>query len=200
LAALLPVAVITGRDAEDVGPRLGFTASAIVGNHGADHWLPHPDSRESWYSAVQWLRDRAQWLALWGVQVEFKQRSVALHYRQAHDAAQALRAIQSCLAVAPAGWESFGGVCVINLVPEGAPSKADAVLELMARWACTSCIYVGDDINDEPVFRAGIAGLLSVRVGMSQDSAAEYGLAGHGDVQYLIDLMLEFRNAASTAP
>ena len=45
LAGLAPVAIVTGRQVDDVRPRLGFTPTYVVGNHGAPGspsapWLP----------------------------------------------------------------------------------------------------------------------------------------------------------------
>ena len=69
----------------------------------------------------------------------------------------------------------IGGARVFNVVPSGAPDKGTALLAMRQRLACGHAIYVGDDDNDEDVFRlAGREPLLAVRVGASPRTSAPY--------------------------
>ena len=45
------------------------------------------------------------------------------------------------------------GKLVINVVPDAAPSKGDALVALRDRTEADIAMYVGDDVTDEDVFR-----------------------------------------------
>ena len=84
LAALLPVALITGRSVADVRERLSFPPRFVIGNHGAEGH----DGTVDWLGAtfdtlrMRLKASRADLLAA-GVTVEDKGHSLALHYRLA---------------------------------------------------------------------------------------------------------------------
>jgi trehalose 6-phosphate phosphatase len=204
LTRVRPVAVVTGRSVVDVAQRLGFTPQFIVGNHGAEDpvrgaaqvtgqrtaQVPELDA-----SALDDLRRqlvaRAPELTEAGVQVEEKRFSLALHYRLAPDQDLALACIDRLLASMGPGLRSFGGKCVVNVVLAAAPDKGDAVVSLVQRAGCGVAIFVGDDLNDEPVFARAAPGWLTVRVGRGEaDSRAAYFLSSHSEVETLLDAML----------
>jgi len=193
LSCLRPLAIVTGRSVDDVGGRLGFTAAFVVGNHGAEDAdvTPAVDT-----APLQELRDRlaaaADALAAAGIALEDKRYSLALHYRQAPDRASALRLIELLLADLPPSVRSFPGKCVVNMVLSAAPDKFDAVESLVQRAGCGAAIFVGDDVNDETVFRQAPAHWLTVRVGQDEPAShAAYFLAGYEQVAVLLDRMLE---------
>src|SRR5947209_16109672 len=89
LATRHPVAVISGRDADDLQARLGFDARWIVGNHGAEYaGLDVAEAAAARAALDTWRgridAERAALDAL-GVEVEEKRLSTALHYRRAAD-------------------------------------------------------------------------------------------------------------------
>ncbi|HEX4596570.1 MAG TPA: trehalose-phosphatase [Burkholderiaceae bacterium] len=192
LARLRPVAVVTGRSVDDVAQRLGFAPQFIIGNHGAED-PARPSGLDA--SALQGLRAqlaaRAAELREAGVQLEDKRLSLALHYRLAPNRHRARALIRTLLAQLAPPLRSFGGKCVINVVPAAAPDKGDAVVSLVQRAGCSVAIFVGDDLNDEPVFARARPDWLTVRVGRSvADSRAAFFLSGHSEVQVLLDEML----------
>lgn len=194
LARHRPVAVITGRSIEDVQPRLGFTAHHIVGNHGAQTRPPLPTP--SWpQSALARLRAtlirQAHILNGAGVQVEDKGLSVALHYRLAHDRAQAQSAIEQVLQPLDPGLRRFGGKCVENIAPAEAPDKGDAVLALLRATGSRSLLFVGDDLNDEAVFERAQADWLTIRIGNeAAHSQAQYFLGSQAELAQLLQALL----------
>ena len=193
LAQRLPVAVITGRDVQDVAKRLSFTPQYIVGNHGAEDPSDAPRA-EHLQRALDPLRERvrlqATALTAAGVVVEDKHLSIALHYRCAPDQERAQALITSLLDAPgePTRTNVFGGKRVVNVMAHDAPDKADAVLKLQSLLNSQAVIYMGDDVNDEAVFERALPHWLTVRVGRDDlhskaafflDSPAEVGIALH---------------------
>ncbi len=182
LAARAPVAIVTGRAVADVRGLLGFVPRYIVGNHGAEDEDEAPADRPALARAIDPLRRllaaQAAALADAGVRVEDKGLSIALHYRLAPRPADATALIGEITSQLPPTLHVFAGKMVVNAMAARAPDKADAVRRLQARSGTGGVFYVGDDVNDEPVFRSATAHWLTVRVG-SDDVASH--------AQYFID-------------
>lgn len=199
LAAQWPVAVVTGRAVGDVADRLGFEPRFLVGSHGAED--PADPEHLRWSRALEPTRRRLQAhqaeLAAAGVQVEDKRHSIALHYRLAPQPALAQAAIDAVLqGVHAAGTEvaCANGKCVVNLTAVGAPDKGDAVLGLAHTTHAGAALFIGDDLNDEPVFDRAPPGWMTVRIGHTgAESSARYYLDGTSQItallQSAIDLM-----------
>lgn len=193
LARRGPVAVISGRSVSDVRSRLGFEPAYVVGNHGAEGlgWAgPCP--------GLQALRERAAHsaaaLQAAGVQLEDKGLSLALHYRLAPQRERALHCIQALLSDLPADLRCFGGKFVVNLVPAQAPDKGDAAVALLQASACGSLFFVGDDVNDEPVFERAGPEWLTVRIGRAEgQSRARFFLDSQAEMGLLLDRLLQAR-------
>jgi trehalose 6-phosphate phosphatase len=189
----LPLAVISGRTVADLERRLGFEPDHVVGNHGAE------DARygvpPEWRAALDGLRDRlhgaAAELQRAGVGIEDKGASIALHYRLAHDQRQAVDVIGQVLQPIDPGLHVFGGKMVTNVVSALADDKAAALRRIADRAEVHAVLYLGDDVNDEPVFAAHDPRWLTVRVGAdAHDSAARYFISGPREVPRLLDRIL----------
>ena len=193
LAAILPLAIISGRRVEDVQTRLSFNPHHIIGNHGAENSfaLGQVDRSSMFDGLRERLRDYAAELGVIGVMVEDKGQSFALHYRLAHDPDQAFELITKLLAGLGPGFNVFGGKMVTNVVAAASPDKADALVRLMEKSGVDSAVFVGDDLNDEPVFARARATWLTVRVGRDDPmSQAMYCLDNFGEVATMLDRML----------
>lgn len=192
LATSLPVAVVSGRAVEDLRRRLGFRPRWLIGNHGAEQADTAPD--ESLALALDPLRQRlaanASLLDAAGVTVEDKRYSIAMHYRCAHEPAAAAVLVERLLLDPSASTRVFGGKRVFNVVAAHAPDKADAMLRVAAESRRSAVIYIGDDENDEPVFRRAPGHWLTVRVGRDAPaSAAGWFLDGHGEIGMVLDMI-----------
>jgi trehalose 6-phosphate phosphatase len=194
LGARLPLAIVTGRSVADVRPRLGFAPRFILGSHGAED-ESDPEGTAARRAALDGLRgklhDRARELAAAGVMVEDKGVSMALHYRQAGDAAAA----QALIARLTAPWQGplhiYGGKMVVNAVLADAPDKAHAVQSLVARCGAAAAVFAGDDVNDEPVFATAPPHWLTLRIGRDEPgSMARFGLDSPNEMPQLLDRML----------
>ena len=200
LAALLPLAVVSGRAVADLRGRLGFNPRYVLGNHGAEglSWPGQEHQHEALASLRQCLHDRRDDLAAAGVTVEDKGGSLALHYRLARDREQAVALLETLLHPPRPEWRVFGGKMVVNVTPAAAPDKADAVMALAAHCGAECALFAGDDVNDEPVFVAAPAHWLTVRIGRDDPSSrAMFFLDSHSEMGLLLQRMLELLAGAS---
>lgn len=198
LARLYPTAVVSGRSRADVVRRLaGAEVKHVIGNHGlepgTDLDLFADEIEAARRSLEVALRDSP------GVEIEDKRYSLSLHYRRAHRRALALAAIERAVADLPHPMRLVPGKLVANVVPTRAPNKGDAVLALRAKEGVAAVIYVGDDVTDEDVFRLGEPERpISVRVGPSKSSAAEYYLADQREMDALLFELIRLRSPSPT--
>lgn len=193
LASQLPLAIITGRAVDDVRSRLHFEPRYIIGNHGAEDPAAAADAHAPMALdlAREQLARHAGALQAAGVTVEDKRYSIALHYRLARERAQALELIRSLATGFGPAVRAFGGKLVVNLVDAQAPDKADAVATLAQRCGSACVLFVGDDVNDEPVFLRARPCWLTVKVGRDDpQSRALFLLDNPGEVAMLLDRML----------
>ena len=115
-----------------------------------------------------------------GVLVEDKGVSLALHWRAAPHAAEAVSGFARQRIGALPGYRLQPGDHVVEFVPEGS-DKGRALERMMARapFAGRVPVFVGDDLTDEYGFgAANRAGGWSVLVGQRDGSLATHALAG----------------------
>ena len=191
---LYPCAVISGRSKADVAPRLGNAGvKYLIGNHGLE---PGRDLSE-FAGEVALVRPQLE-LALshcQGVELEDKIYSLAVHYRKSRQKRQARSAIRDAVLALPLGMRIVTGKLVVNVVPERAANKGDALLELREQEAANTAFYIGDDVTDEDVFTLDQPGrLFTVRVGRSKVSAAKYFLRDQREMDALLAKLVELRD------
>jgi trehalose-phosphatase len=194
LAARVPVAILSGRDLDDVRGRVYVDGIIYTGSHGFDiagagglrrelgaAYLPVLDAAESE------LREALDEIP--GAQLERKHFSVAAHYRNVNEN-DAFRVALAADAVAARHRElrRIDGKKVCELLPDIDWNKGKAVLwllealELEHRNALP--IYIGDDRTDEDAFSAlekrGIGILVTEQ---QQVTAANYWLNNPEEVE-----------------
>ncbi len=157
------VAVISGRDTDELAERLPVEGLVLIGNHGLEERGP-AGSRlapevEPFLPA---LRRAAQSLAqrpeakLPGVVVERKRATMSVHFRNTAippDAGPVLEAALREIAAAT-GLELHAGRLVWELRPPVRIDKGQVVRRLASRFPVDSIIYIGDDVTDEAAFIA----------------------------------------------
>jgi trehalose 6-phosphate phosphatase len=198
--ALYPCAVISGRSKADVTARLGGAAvKYVIGNHGLE-----PGSELAYFAqetarAVPLVREALADIA--GIDVEDKRYSLAIHYRRSRRKKDARAAIHAAVARLPRRMRLIPGKLVVNVVPEGAPNKGNALVELRTKAEADTALYVGDDITDEDVFVLDQPGrLLTVRIGASRFSAASYFLRRQHEIDALLAKLLTVREKGAPRP
>lgn len=194
LNGLAPVAVITGRARADALTHLGFTPRFLVGNHGAEG-LPGAaaTAQDFAWLCQEWKAQLTQLLpamSAYGIDLEEKGQTLALHYRKAADPVAAREEILAAIDRLQPPPRVVSGIFVKNLAPLKAPHKGTALEALMAHLGCLHAIFVGDDVTDEDVFKLHNPAILGIRVGSSGNSAADYYLKGQHEVIMLLQEMI----------
>jgi trehalose 6-phosphate phosphatase len=202
LARLYPVAVLSGRAAQDVAERLGGAEVRwVVGSHGAE-WLGERRDQPAWRGLVgSWratLAGRLQGLP--GVELEVKPHSLAVHYRHSADRRAASARIRRAVEDLP-GVTLVPGKAVVNLVPEGAGDKGTALRRLVEVASAERVLFVGDDVTDEAAFGAALdVPAVTVRVGRDRATRASYWLTRRTDVDTLLERLCALREASLDLP
>jgi trehalose 6-phosphate phosphatase len=186
-------AVISGRAQWDLLRRLrGVGVVEAIGNHGLE---PSRYPGKFVKLVRTWVPKLQRQLAgLGGVVIEDKGFSLAIHYRRSREKRRARAAIRQAIAALTA-LRIINGKLVFNLVPEGAPHKGIALRSARTRFKCDTAIYVGDDETDEDVFGLDEPGrLLSVRVGASVRSRADYFIRNQRSIDAFLKMLLTCRS------
>jgi trehalose 6-phosphate phosphatase len=194
LAARVPVAILSGRDLDDVRGRVLVDGIVYAGSHGFDiagagglrrelggDYLPVLDAAE------KELREALDEIP--GSQLERKHFSVAAHYRNVNEN-DAFKVAQAVAKVTATHRElrRIDGKKVYELVPDIDWNKGKAVLWLLETLELERGnalpIFVGDDRTDEEAFSAlenrGIGILVSEQL---QATAASYRLHNPEEVE-----------------
>ena len=194
LAARVPVAILSGRDLDDVRGRVLVDGVVYAGSHGFDiagagglrrelgtAYLPVLDKAETE------LREALDEIP--GAQLERKHFSVAAHYRNVNEN-DAFRVVLAVDAVAGRHHElrRIDGKKAYELLPDIDWNKGNAMLWLLETLGLEGSkalpIYIGDDRTDEDAFRAlsqwGIGILVSEQ---SLPTASHYSLKNPAEVE-----------------
>ena len=193
---LFPTAVISGRGRRDVAGRLcGARVKYVVGNHGAESGHRSRVKRSSLDEARARLRELTEQEQ--GLLLEDKGYSLSVHFRRAKHPESARRSILRVLDQLERPLRAIGGKMVINVLPLGACDKGAALLELCKQTRSELALYVGDDVTDEDVFALRQPRrVMSVRIGRSSHSAAEYYVKSQREIDALLRRLIELRGAA----
>ncbi|MDX9998863.1 MAG: trehalose-phosphatase [Phenylobacterium sp.] len=180
------LAVLSGRTLADVDRILERRVPAVASVHGLIRRTsegkvvdrgPHPGLPEA-AEAIRAFARRDD-----GLLVEDKGHSIALHFRLAPSLAREATALAEALA-ARTGLVLQPGHMVVELRTPG-PSKGDSLQDFMAAapFAGAVPVFVGDDLTDEPAFRAAAAlGGFGVLVGPARPTAARWRMEDVGAV------------------
>jgi trehalose 6-phosphate phosphatase len=181
--------LLTGRGREDASRLLqGIQGLEIIGNHGLES--DGAELAQFAQRCQEWKGHLKPLARMPGIDIEDKHYSLAVHFRRAGNPIVARAAVLRA-AAALDGVRLVGGKDVVNLVPDDAMDKGAALLAALQRHGVSRALYVGDDDTDEDVFSLpGEKGLLTVRVGFHQESAAEYFLRDQFQVDELLALLL----------
>ena len=166
------VACVSGRSGAEAARLVGVDRVVYVGVHG----LELAPEAERWretlrpFAAEQWL-----WL-------EDKGLTVAFHWREAEDEAEAVRELEDVAGRAEAlGLEARWGRKVLELRPPVAADKGTAVRALLAERGLQRALYAGDDTTDLDAFRGLDELEVAVRVAVASPEAPS-GLAEAADL------------------
>jgi trehalose 6-phosphate phosphatase len=188
------VAVLSGRELDDVRNRVAIEAIAYAGSHGFDIAGPHGLHRQEAIEflpaldvAEKQLREKLAGIA--GVLIERKRFSIATHYRNVNesDFPKLERAVSE-VAARHRELRRMEGKKVYELLPCTDWDKGKALLWLLENLGLehgkVHPIYIGDDRTDEDAFRA--LGQRGVGILVSEEprpTAASYSLKDPAEVE-----------------
>jgi trehalose 6-phosphate phosphatase len=188
-----PVAILSGRDLDDVRQRVNIGAILYAGSHGFDIAGPRGLRKEM---AAEFLPKLdmvekelgTQLVGIAGADVERKRFSIAAHYRNVNesDLPKVERAVSE-VAARHRDLRKLDGKKVYELLPDIDWDKGKAVQWLLENLGLDCAngrpIYVGDDRTDEDAFRAlgqrGVGILVSEQ---PRPTAASYSLKDPAEV------------------
>jgi trehalose 6-phosphate phosphatase len=184
------LAIITGRSRKDAQRHLGIMPHYLVGNHGSEG-LPGWEGYDEEFRrrSDQWTRQLHSLIPegqMSGVFAENKGLSVSVHFRNAPDRTAARSAVLGAIDRLTPPPRIVGGKYVENLLPEEAPNKGTALLQLMNQADCAKGLFVGDDRTDEDVFQLNWDHLFTIRVGNGKNSRAGYFLRKQEEILILL--------------
>lgn len=194
LATKASVAILSGRDLDDVRQRVNIVAVVYAGSHGFDIAGPRGLRKEV---ATEFLpklnmaeKELGQELAgIAGARVERKRFSVAAHYRMVNesDFPKVQQAVSE-VAARHRELRRMEGKKVYELLPDIDWDKGKAVLWLLEKLGLERAkvrpVYIGDDRTDEDAFRA--LGQRAVGILVSEEprsTAASYSLKDPTEVE-----------------
>jgi trehalose-phosphatase len=203
LAALVPMAIVSGRDLADVRKLVGVDGIAYAGSHGFDLVLPDGSSQQRGTeflpdveAATGQLAERLA--AIPAARVERKAFGVAVHVRQvSDDLVPSVEAVVHDVAEAHQRLRRTGGKKVFELRPNVDWDKGRALqwlLEKLRLGDDAFPIYVGDDETDEDAFRAVRERGLGIVVrgeGDDRPTVAGYALRDTDEARRFLELLTD---------
>jgi trehalose-phosphatase len=203
LASTTTVAIVSGRDVEDVMDKVGLSGLYYAGSHGfdirtpsgapvADGDLPQFDEfLPALDGAEAELREHLA--AVPGANVERKRFAIAVHFRQVPDDYHA--AVRDAVERVAPGYPTLrvaGGKMIYELRPDFDWDKGTALLWLLTEIGLDEAsvlpIYLGDDVTDEDAFRVLRGRGVGVVVGREElPTSAHYSVEDTDEVRVYLD-------------
>lgn len=203
LAKLCDLAVISGRDLDDVRTRVDIEEIWYAGSHGFDIAGPagkHMEYQEGtdYLPALDTIENalRERLASIEGCLVERKRFSIAIHYRQvAEEALATIKQIIEETHTAYRGLRLSSGKKIFELQPDIEWNKGKALNWLMETLnldlSLVVPLYIGDDVTDEDAFREiqqkGIGILVAEE---RQPTCASYRLNDPDEVKQFLDRLI----------
>jgi trehalose-phosphatase len=210
LAGRCFVAIVSGRDLDDVRSMVGLEELHYAGSHGFDirgpgglqmqqaaavERLPVLDAAE------QSLRQELEGIG--GVWVERKRFALAVHFREAADADEdRVEDVVDRVLTEHTQLRKRGGKKIFELQPDVPWHKGRAVLWLMERLQLDGPdvlpAYIGDDVTDEDAFEALAGRGLGIRVGLPDEpTAAGYFVHDTAELERFLHALTECLDAGT---
>ncbi len=205
------VAILSGRDLNDVKSKIGLDNVIYAGSHGFDVSGPgaqhFAEMGHRFLPALDWAEAQLKPVidGIPGARLERKRYAIALHFRQVKEdsAIEELEgAVQSVVEGEPQ-LRYRGGKKILEIIPNVDWDKGKALLGLLNTLfldgADIAPLFVGDDITDEDAFKAVRRRGVGVVVGTdSRPSAARYVLESPEEVLAFLDYLAGLAEGKTT--
>jgi trehalose 6-phosphate phosphatase len=197
------LSVLSGRSLLDIQKKVDIQGIYLGGNHGLD--ISGPDVRYTHAKAIlarpvihcikRKLKKKIHGIE--GAWLEDKKFALSLHYRSVEK--KNIPSIKKIFSevVDPCtkedSWGVLKGKKVLELVPDKQWNKGKALIWIMKKMEGNCLpVYVGDDITDESAFeRLGKKGI-TIRVGKSRNTSADYYLKGYWEMPRFLRQIQKF--------
>ncbi len=205
LAEKFVVAIVTGRDKEDVESLVGLEELIYAGSHGYiitgpdELFMEHPDSKKiiPQLDEIEKEVEKALEDTTKGTQVDRKRYAIGIHYRNARpeDKEVVYQTVDEMLEKYP-GHKKGEGKKIVEIKPDTDWHKGKAVEWIMEALELAGNndvvpLFIGDDITDEDAFKTlkdkGIGILVG---GHGQDTFATYSLKNVYQVRRLFEWLM----------
>jgi trehalose-phosphatase len=159
------VAVVSGREGDDVRARVGVEGVVCVGSHGLE-LAPQADR---WRRTLAGFAASAPWPP---EEIEVKGLTIAFHFRSRQDEQEAVRELDAIAEAATRdGLMARYGRKVLEVLPPVGSNKGTAVRQLLEERGLRRALAAGDDTTDLDSF-AALDGLeVAVRVAVASPEA-----------------------------
>jgi trehalose 6-phosphate phosphatase len=206
LAKYCAVAVISGRDLQDVQNLAGLDGIFYAGSHGFEisgpqgRHLEHQGGKQflpALERAEKSLRDRLE-QKIQGVQVERKKFAIAVHYRRAAEGkVREVEGVVDQVQQESGRLRKTAGKKVFELQPDIDWHKGKALLWLLEQLGMAGPevlpFYLGDDVTDEDAFKVLKDRGIGIAVQEQPIStAARYRLRGPDEVKKFLKALLAY--------
>lgn len=192
------IAILSGRTVNDITKRIGMEGVYYGGNHGIEISGPHmqyihPDALKGESLVNRLCREIEGAVShIDGALVENKKFGFTVHYRSAKKEDKVLiQKVFHRIVAENADHRALSvlrGKQVLELAPDVEWDKGRAALFILGKQERRHLpVYVGDDLTDETAFKALNGQGVTVRIGKSKKSAAQYYLKGQGEVLRFLD-------------
>ena len=203
LAEVATVAVVSGRDLDDVRGMVGLDELYYAGSHGFDVAGPggmrmeQEQAREqlpALHHAAGELERRLSEIG--GAWVESKRFAVAIHFREAAEGeAERIEREVNAVRDAHPGLRRKAGKKIFELQPDILWDKGFAVRWLLDQLGLNGPdvlpIYVGDDTTDEDAFRALAGRGIGIRIGSpGEPTEADFYLENTAELERFLRALL----------
>lgn len=205
LAGAFTVAIVTGRDKEDVESLVGMEELIYAGSHGYiisgpdELFMEHPDSKkiipkldEIEKEVEEVLKGTTQ-----GAQVDRKRYAIGIHYRNAReeDKDVVYKIVDDILKKFP-GHRKGEGKMIVEIKPDTDWNKGKAMEWILDALLLSGNkdvipVFIGDDITDEDAFEALKGKGIGILVGgHGQPTAAPFVLKNVFQVKHFFEKLL----------
>jgi trehalose 6-phosphate phosphatase len=207
------VAILSGRSLSDIQKRVPIKGIYHAGSHGLEISGPHIRYVHPGAVAAKVIIDKVRHRLeeeignVEGVLIEKKKFSFTLHYRMANkaDGAFARKTFYKIISenTEKQSMAILKGKKVVELTPNVSWDKGKAALSIIKRFEETCLpVYIGDDATDETAFKALSENGVTIRVGPSNKTAAQYYLKNQREIlRFLryVNEMVQYRDAMRSA-
>ena len=206
LAEKFTVAVVTGRDKEDVEELVGLNELIYAGSHGYiisgpdGLFMEHPDSKKiiSRLDQVEKELEKALEGKTKGTQIDRKRYAIGVHYRNARpgDEKVVFEVVEKMLEKFP-GHKTGEGKMIVEIKPDLEWHKGKAVLWILDALELKDRdhvlpVFIGDDVTDEDAFEVLKDSGMGILVGgHGKETAASWSLKNVYQVRLLFQELIK---------